>query len=288
MATPRLSWGRTRWPGIYVCGDQYRIRVRAIDPRSGRLREVDRVVRSISLDAAVEQREALRRELDARLSELPRSRIVDFGRYWLGLKKRVIDPGTYDRYEAALEEHAFKAFGRMEFIDLRGLHVQNWINEELEHEYRISTVKGWFRAFRTMVQDATEDLALSRDPTRRIHFPPADEREEKNALLPEQLVQFLAEMERRYPQHYPLTATLALTGLRFCHASALRWEDFDEEKESYYDGRPHRGLHLQPPAGGNWLAPARPLPTTSVRGIAILGGLHHRYGVAPDDARLAG
>lgn len=28
-------------------------------------------------------------------------------------------------------------------------------------------------------------------------------------------------------QHFALTATLALTGLRFCHASALRWEDFD-------------------------------------------------------------
>lgn len=29
-------------------------------------------------------------------------------------------------------------------------------------------------------------------------------------------------------QHYALTATLAFTGLRFCHASALEWDDIDE------------------------------------------------------------
>jgi integrase len=80
-----------------------------------------------------------------------------------------------------------------------------------------------------MIQDAVEDLALVRDPTKRIHFPPASDREKTNSLLPDQLDRFLAEMERRYPQHFALAATLALTGLRFCHASALRWEDFDAD-----------------------------------------------------------
>jgi len=36
-------------------------------------------------------------------------------------------------------------------------------------------------------------------------------------------------MRTNYAQHYALVATLAYTGLRFCHASALRWEDRDEE-----------------------------------------------------------
>jgi integrase len=201
--------------------------VRVVDPRSGRLRELNRILRKTSGEAALGRQRSLRLELQGRLEDLPRTRVVDFGRYWLGIKKKTLDPGTYERYEAALEDHAFKAFGRMEFIDLRGLHVQGWINDELTKGYRVSTVKGWFRAFRTMVQDAVEDLALPRDPTKRTHFPPEDEREETNALLPNQLDSFLAEMERRYPQHFALAATLAHTGLRFCHASALRWEDFD-------------------------------------------------------------
>jgi protein SCO1/2 len=54
------------------------------------------------------------------------------------------------------------------------------------------------------------------------------------------------------------------------------------------DVAPPLGLRLQPPAGQTWLAPARPPPTACVRGIPILGGLHHRYGTAPDDAQLAG
>jgi integrase len=37
-------------------------------------------------------------------------------------------------------------------------------------------------------------------------------------------------MRTKYPSTYPLAATLAFTGLRFCHASALKWEDIDEEK----------------------------------------------------------
>lgn len=60
------------------------------------------------------------------------------------------------------------------------------------------------------------------------------------------------------------------------------------EYARYYDGRPHRGLRLQPPAGRHWPAPARPPPTISVRGLPILGGLHHRYGTALDGARLIG
>src|SRR5206468_2467044 len=48
-------------------------------------------------------------------------------------------------------------------------------------------------------------------------------------LLANQLDLFLAEMEHRYSQHFALAATLACTGLRFCHASALRWENFDAE-----------------------------------------------------------
>ena len=84
-----------------------------------------------------------------------------------------------------------------------------------------------------MIQDAITDLDLIRDPTRRTRFPIAEEREERNALLPEQLGRFLVQMKDRFPGHYPLVATLAMTGLRFCHASGLRWEDLDERPRSY-------------------------------------------------------
>ena len=48
----------------------------------------------------------------------------------------------------------------------------------------------------------------------------------------------------------------------------------------YYHGRPHRGLHTQAPLGARWLPPVRPTPASAVRGVSVLGGLHHEYTVA--------
>jgi integrase len=81
-----------------------------------------------------------------------------------------------------------------------------------------------------MTRDAMAALDLPRDPTLRVSLPepPVDDAE-PNSLTPEQLAAFLEAMRTHYPQHYALVATLAYTGLRFCHASALRWEDWDEE-----------------------------------------------------------
>jgi integrase len=119
--------------------------------------------------------------------------------------------------------------GDLYFDALRQTDVQDWVNEGLKDRYRVDTVRGWFRVLRTMIRDAMQTLDLPRDPTLRIAFPEAEEREEPNALEPEQLARFLAAMQRRYPQHHALTAVLAFTGLRFCHASALKWDDLDEE-----------------------------------------------------------
>ena len=81
-----------------------------------------------------------------------------------------------------------------------------------------------------MTRDAIVQLDLTRDCSARISFPDAEEREEANALTPEELSKFLDAMRTIYPRNYALTATLAFTGLRFCHASGLKWEDVDEEK----------------------------------------------------------
>jgi integrase/recombinase XerD len=57
---------------------------------------------------------------------------------------------------------------------------------------------------------------------------PEGEQKEDNTLSEKELSAFLAAMQAKFPQHYALTVILASTGMRFCHASALRWEDIDE------------------------------------------------------------
>jgi integrase len=85
------------------------------------------------------------------------------------------------------------------------------------------------RRLRTMTRDAMVALDLPRDPTLRVSLPePPVEYSGPNSLTPEQLAAFLEAMRTHYPQHYALVVTLAFTGLRFCHAGALRREDWDE------------------------------------------------------------
>jgi integrase len=229
MKTWNSGWQQTQWRGVYVSGDAVRIRARVVDPRSGRMREVNRILSHLAPEDAVEERRKLQEELRGRLHDPPKQNVIEFGRYWLGVKRAIVDAGTYARYEDALENHAFERLGRLNFRELRSIYVQDWINRELASGYRVATVKGWFRVFRTMTQDAIDCLGVAADPTRRVRFPVGDERRERNSLLPDELARFLAAMERLHPRHYALTATLALTGLRFCHASALRWEDLDEK-----------------------------------------------------------
>ena len=90
-----------------------------------------------------------------------------------------------------------------------------------------------------MTRDAVETLGLPKDPTVRISFPAAPERETANALEPAELVRFLEVYRVKYPQHYGLVTLLGFTALRFCHASALRWEDWDEKASVLYARRKH-------------------------------------------------
>lgn len=88
----------------------------------------------------------------------------------------------------------------------------------------------------------TSDAWVGRDPDECIHagtgaipvgravsLPEEPERSAPNALTPEQLSRFLAAMkaDKRYARNFAMTVTLAFTGLRFCHVSALAWEDID-------------------------------------------------------------
>lgn len=185
MPSWNSGWQRTSSPGIYSSGARMRVRVRIIDPRTGRPSESNRIREGISLEHAQALRESMRAELSRELSEPPRRLVQEFGRCWLDLKEPLIDADTHARYKDALERHAFREIGRVDLRELRSMQVQSWVNHELNRGYRVSTVKGWFRVLRTMIQDAIDDLELDRDPTRRIRFPVADIREEENALLPE-------------------------------------------------------------------------------------------------------
>jgi len=174
-------------------------------------------------------------------SRRPGVRVGEFAQSWMKSKKLKLDPATARTYADALDRHILPTFGNLYYDAVTPTDVQKWVDEaivngwktpvtEEERAYSPHSVKIWFRTFRTMTRDAVYLLELKRDPTLRISFPELPEREESNSLTPVQLGAFLEAMREKYPQHYALVVLLAYTGLRFCHASALRWEDWNEEE----------------------------------------------------------
>lgn len=262
--TPTRYPGVTR-----IAEGVFRVRGSVTDPRTGRRLEVDRVLHNTSAkNAALKKAALLAEERDKHAERsVVRMRVGDYARSWLRRKlaREEIGPETGDVYAAALEDHILPALGDYFYDSLTEADIQRWIDESLEktwhtrkrrgqaskkakcrrrrrgkckdactcarigevRKYGRPTVQNWFRAFRTMTRDAVGELRLPYDPTLRIRFPQLEGG--KASMKEQQLVDFLVAMRTNYPQHYGLVVLLAYTGLRFCHASALRWDDWDRE-----------------------------------------------------------
>ena len=192
----------------------------------------------------IDSREVARRRDELRLEPLSeahpvkRQRVEEFAKDWMASKLVSVDAGTARTYAKALEHHVLPTLGTYWYDALRKADVQRWVDRALRAEwttpsgvkrrYSRAAVHGWFRVFRTMTKDATDTFELPRDPCARIRFPQEELSDGSNALTPTELAAFLGEMHASYPHHYALVMVLAFTGLRFCHASALAWEDWDE------------------------------------------------------------
>ena len=231
----------TKFPGVHwLAHKTYRIRGKVVDPRTGKNREIDRILTETSAQAAARERADLLHALRTSVGPADgRMRIGDYAKSWMRSKAVKLDPTTAERYAVTLETHILPAFGDFFYESLTTRDVQAWIDEAVlqgrtlangtRKPYAARTVHSWFRVLRTMTRDAMDELGLDRDPTLRVTFPEAPDPDEPNALSSDELSRFLEAMRERYPQHFALAATMAFTGLRFCHASALKWQDWDEQ-----------------------------------------------------------
>lgn len=239
----------TRYPGVLKIDERkYVIRLKAIDPRTGKKKEVAKLLDGVSPQEAAQARAELMDGIKNPVERTGKVRVGDFAKSWIESKSLRVDSTTARTYADALEGHVLPALGDYYYDALTTTDVQRWIDDTIKRGWTIevtddqgkvtkqrrayarNSIAVWFRVFRTMTRDAMMALNLPRDPTLRVELPdaPVDD-SEANALSPEQLVDFLEAMREKYPQHYAMVCTLAYTGLRWCHASALRWEDFDEE-----------------------------------------------------------
>ncbi len=226
----------TRHPGVYQVDQQtFRIRVKRLDPRKGKVKQIERLLKGVSLQEAVSKRAMLAENFgDTSVGKAPREKVGAFAKRWFDTKLPTLSTSTAERYVDGLENHVLKrttGLGEFYFDSLRRMDVQEWVNRENQAGYAPATIRGWFNILRVLVRDAMADLGISSDPTVRVILPELKDRTSANSLTPDQLSRFLAAMkaDRLYSRNYCLTVLLAFTGLRFCHASSLKWEDIDFE-----------------------------------------------------------
>jgi hypothetical protein len=82
----------TRYPGIIaMSGGRKRIRIRAVDPRTGRMKEVDRVV-AVSRDEAIRLQQEWRRDIHTADKRSVVPRLAEYATSWIKSKTLAVKP----------------------------------------------------------------------------------------------------------------------------------------------------------------------------------------------------
>lgn len=242
---------RTRHRGIVeLATNRYEIRAHAIDPRSGRRREVRRE-RDCTLKEAIALQHQWTEELRA-VDERPElMRLEDFARSWLAgrLAKKRLKPSSASKVASVLDVHVLPYLGQMYVDSIRPADVERWLQGQLRRKYAPGrrprtgpsragmrsysaiAILGHLRVLKTLSRAAKSILGLERDFCEGVEPPHVDGTDD-NVLRADELGRVLAIIEARWPAHYPCVLILASTGLRWGEASALRWDDIDEAQGS--------------------------------------------------------
>lgn len=263
-AVGRASKARTEWvkrwndtiaaeaelPGVWRRRDGgFRIRARAVDPKTGKLREVCRALPDCrkAREAAV--------ALEAELATIRAGTTTDaraiprFADWAVTVLERKIASGAIAsasgrrNWDWALRIHLIPAFGDVYVDKLLREDLERWKERELLAErhraqgkrasrqleggrYRPQTANTVLAILRQITGAASETFGIA-DPCRRLeNVSKRGHRtytyEEPNALKPEDVPRFLDEMRVLYPEHYAFVFLGFTTGLRPSSLRPLR------------------------------------------------------------------
>jgi integrase len=239
------SGRKTAYPGVWRLGkDRYRVRTEYTCPKTGKRKEIDRVVHATSPAAASKMLGAFRLEKVQALERPARRRLVDYATSWLTSKLPTLKPSTRRVYADALELHVLPVIGE-HYIDAVTRDDIVALRDGLKGEP--ITVNGRIRVLRTLFRDAAAELQIP-DPTARVGL--VSEKREENAtkvLSAGDLGRLLEAMREHTPTWYPLALVLATTGMRFGEASALKWSDVDDDARVIRVRRAHWRGHVSSP-----------------------------------------
>ena len=221
---------KSRYPGIMTMSDgRKRIRLRAVDPRTGRMKEVDRVI-----EGSVEAAAALRAELRSRIKDdsngaVQVPRLGDYAISWLRSRVVGLKASSSSRCAEVLDTYVLPYLGDFFLDRVTESDVREW-QARVARGRAGATVNGALVMLRMLLEDAVDEYGLPKNPARRIRRLPVRKAtdEEPNLLTGQELGRVLMWSEANLPlEQHALAVTLALTGLRYGEATALKWDDMD-------------------------------------------------------------
>ncbi len=222
---------KTKYPGIEELTDgRKRIRLRAVNPKTGRMQEVDKLIR-MTLKDAVRLREEWRLDVqnaDLVAREIPRLR--DYVESWLRSRALSVKASTAITYAEALAHYVLPDFGDFFLDKITDADVKAW-QIELSQRLGAGTVNSALIMLRMVLADAVAEYQLPHNPVSRVRRLPVSgcTDEEPNLLSAGELGRVLVAFKEAEPKFYPLAAMLAFTGERYGEATATKWGDIDEE-----------------------------------------------------------
>lgn len=227
----------TRYPGIFKTEKGYRVRVRALDPRTDTLKERNKEFEGIDLNEALQRQLLLRAEI--REATETASVRIRYGDYVTLLLKSKTARGELSTAKGrrtwtdAQMLHLVPEFGDWYLDAMKRRDIEEW-KTTLALQVRAgklspNTVNGRLRVLLSTLRSAVAEYELEYDPTRGVK--PLDTstwqtytEEEPNALTVAEVPRFMAKAQVLFPQHYAQLALGLATGRRPCELRPLRWK----------------------------------------------------------------
>jgi hypothetical protein len=156
-----------RYPGIIAMSDgRKRIRLRVVDPRTGRMEEVDRVV-TVPMEEAITLQQQWRRDIRATLA---------------------VKPSSAETYAGILDCHVLPALGDFFLDKLTDRDVREW-HAGLVERLAKQTANNALRVAKMVLGDGCAEFNLSRSPAERVRSFPVRHSpdDDPNLLAPEEL-----------------------------------------------------------------------------------------------------
>ena len=222
---------KSKYPGIEELADgRKRIRLRAVNPKTGRMQEVDKIIIG-TIHQAVMLREQWREEIldaDRLVKEVPRLGV--YAESWIASKALALKPSSGTWYADRLDKHVLPVLGDF-FLDKITNDDLRTLQASLAKRMAPASVNGTMAVLKMVIGDAVAEYELPRNPGQRLRALPIRKWDDDNPniLSAEELGRVLAWVKKESPQHYALIVLLAFTGVRIGEASALKWDDIDEE-----------------------------------------------------------